>query len=88
MKLQVELTKERDKETQIDESKDSDIEEFVVNEPHTIVKGRDIRKIQKPERIIEQENLIAHAFVAAEEEIKDPEPSSCFEATSYKDDAQ
>ena len=52
------------------------------------MKGRDKRWIRKPECLIEQENLIAHAFVAAKEEIKDPEPSSYFEATSYKDDAQ
>ena len=61
--LPVELTKERDQETQIDESKYADLNELDSNKPHKIAKGRDKRKIWKPERLIEQENLIAHAFV-------------------------
>ena len=86
VELPVELTKKRDQETQSDESKDA--EELSSNEPYTIAKGRDKRRIRKPERLIEQENLIAQAFVAAEEEIKDLEPSSYIEATSCKDAAQ
>ena len=84
----MELTKERDQETQINESKDADLKELASNEPYTIAKGRDKRQIWKLERLIEQENLIAHAFIAAEEEIKDLEPSSYVEATSCKDAAQ
>uniref|UniRef100_A0A0V0IJ72 Putative ovule protein n=1 Tax=Solanum chacoense TaxID=4108 RepID=A0A0V0IJ72_SOLCH len=82
VKLPVELTKERDQETQVDKSKDADLEELVVNEPCTIANGSDKRQIRKPERLIEQANLIAYALVAAKEEIKDLEPSSYVEATS------
>ncbi|MCD9561451.1 hypothetical protein HAX54_020562, partial [Datura stramonium] len=76
VELPVELTKEKNQETQVDESKDAELEELVVNEPYTIVKGRDKRQIWRAERLIKQENLIIYAFVAAEEEIKDLEPSS------------
>ncbi|WMV23591.1 hypothetical protein MTR67_016976 [Solanum verrucosum] len=88
VELLVELTKERDQETQIDKSKDADLEELHVNEPYTIAKGRDKRQIRKSERLIEQEYLTAHVFVAAEEEIKDLDPSSYVEAASCKDAAQ
>ena len=55
---------------------------------YTIAKGRYKRKIRKPKFLIEQENLIAQAFVVAEEEIKDLKPSSYIEAASCKDAAQ
>ena len=85
----MELTKEKDQETQVkNESKDVDLEELAVNEPYTIAKGKEKRQIRRPERLIDQANLIAYAFVAAEEEIKDLEPSSYVEATSCKDAAQ
>ena len=84
----MDLTKERDQETQIDESKNANLEELASNKPYTIAKGRDKRQIQKPKRLIEQENLIAHAFISAKEQIKDLEPASYIEATSCKDVAQ
>uniref|UniRef100_A0A3Q7EE90 Reverse transcriptase Ty1/copia-type domain-containing protein n=1 Tax=Solanum lycopersicum TaxID=4081 RepID=A0A3Q7EE90_SOLLC len=62
VELPVELTKKRDQETQSDESKDA--EELASNEPYTIVKGRDKRRIRKPERLIEKENMIAQAFMS------------------------
>uniref|UniRef100_A0A3Q7ECC7 Reverse transcriptase Ty1/copia-type domain-containing protein n=1 Tax=Solanum lycopersicum TaxID=4081 RepID=A0A3Q7ECC7_SOLLC len=83
VKLLVE-TKERDQETQIDESKDVDLEELASNEPYTIAKGRDKVQIRKPERLIDQENQIAHALVGAEEEIKCLESSlSVFDSCVY-----
>ncbi|MCD9643495.1 hypothetical protein HAX54_031060 [Datura stramonium] len=85
---QVDLNKEKDQETQVDESKDAELEEFVVNESYTIAKGRDKRQIQRSERLIEQANLITYVFVAAEEEIKDLEPSLYVEATSCKGSIQ
>ncbi|XP_055804796.1 probable UDP-N-acetylglucosamine--peptide N-acetylglucosaminyltransferase SEC [Solanum dulcamara] len=66
----------------------ANLEEHVVNEPYTIAKGRDKRHKRKSKYLIEQANLIAYAFVAAEEKIKDLEPSSYVEATSSKDAAQ
>ncbi|KAH0638081.1 hypothetical protein KY289_037996 [Solanum tuberosum] len=85
VELLMELTMKKDQKTQADESKDADLEELVVNEPYIIAKGKDKRQIQKPEHLIEQANLITHAFVAAEEEIKDLESSSYIEASSCKD---
>ena len=41
--IPVDLTKERDEDTQFDESKDADLEELASNEPYTIVKERDKR---------------------------------------------
>ena len=41
--------------------------------------------IWKPKRLIEQENLISHVFIAAEKESKDLEPSSYVEANSCND---
>ncbi|KAG5577711.1 hypothetical protein H5410_057845 [Solanum commersonii] len=66
--------KRRDQETQIEESKDADLEELVIKEPYTIAKGIDKRQIRKPKRLIEKENLIVYAFINAEEEIKDLSP--------------
>ncbi|KAH0640081.1 hypothetical protein KY285_036667 [Solanum tuberosum] len=85
VELLMELTKKKDQKTQADESKDADLEELVVNEPYIIAKGKDKRQIQKPKHLIEQANLITHAFVAAKEEIKDLESSSYIEASSCKD---
>jgi len=89
VELPVELAKEKDQETQVkDESEDVDLEELAVNEPYTIAKGREKRQTREPECLIDQANLIAYAFVAAQEEIKDLEPSSYIEATSCKDVVQ
>ncbi|MCD7469491.1 hypothetical protein HAX54_008589, partial [Datura stramonium] len=44
--LPVELTNEKNKESQVDESKDVDLKELSVNEPYTIAKGRDKRQIR------------------------------------------
>ncbi|XP_055814569.1 uncharacterized protein LOC129884271 [Solanum dulcamara] len=76
MELPVEHTKEKDQDTQVNESKDADLEEHTVNKPYTITKKGDKRQIWKPEHLIDQANMIVYAFVVAEEEIKDFKPSS------------
>ncbi|KAH0763635.1 hypothetical protein KY290_019708 [Solanum tuberosum] len=79
VELSVELTKERDQESQVNESKDANLEEFVVKEPYTIVKEWE-NIDTKTESLTEQANLISYAFV--EENIKDLEPFLYIEATS------
>ncbi|MCD7470950.1 hypothetical protein HAX54_011194 [Datura stramonium] len=52
VELPVEITQEKDQETQVDESKDADLEELAINEPYTIAKRRDKRQIRRPKRLI------------------------------------
>ena len=52
------------------------------------MKVRDKRQLWKLERLIKKNNLIAHAFIVVEEDIKDLELSSYVEVTSCKDVAQ